>query len=228
MLIKQIQGLKFPDEYIIRFFFKEGLDKRKGSVLELGCGNGNNLTLFYQYGWKVSGVDINSGPLRQGKTNFKKIRETNKLSPAAKLLQKDMVDFCASYVGPGFDVLLLPSSIYYLSYPRIKQLFLEIKKQGIVKRGSLIFIRVRTPQDYRRKKGGKAGAMTFRIDFRETGESGCLNTFFTASQLRNLLEANFTFKNQCWLRCDFDNYQKKKMVNNSDIIFWGRIKGSKK
>lgn len=34
MLIKEIEGLKFPVEYIIRFFFKEGLHKRTGKVLE--------------------------------------------------------------------------------------------------------------------------------------------------------------------------------------------------
>ena len=42
-MIHKINGLKFPDEYIIKFFFNEKLEKKRGKVLELGCGNGNNL-----------------------------------------------------------------------------------------------------------------------------------------------------------------------------------------
>jgi hypothetical protein len=46
MNIKKIEGLKFPDEYLIRFFFKNKLFNKKGDVIEFGCANGNNLSLF--------------------------------------------------------------------------------------------------------------------------------------------------------------------------------------
>jgi hypothetical protein len=51
MDIRNTLGLKFPDEYVTRFYFKKGLQSLAGTALELGCGNGNNLALFY-----VSGV----------------------------------------------------------------------------------------------------------------------------------------------------------------------------
>ena len=41
--IREFRGLKFPDEFLTRFFFKYGHDRRTGRVVELGCGNGNNL-----------------------------------------------------------------------------------------------------------------------------------------------------------------------------------------
>jgi len=56
MMLKNIRGLKYPDIYITRFFFKEILHKSPGKVLELGCGNGSNLTLFVEYNWNVYGL----------------------------------------------------------------------------------------------------------------------------------------------------------------------------
>lgn len=43
--LKLLRGLRFPDDYIVKMFFKEGLQHHPGKVLELGCGNGNNLIL---------------------------------------------------------------------------------------------------------------------------------------------------------------------------------------
>ena len=50
MIIKEIKGLKYPDEYFIKFFFKHKLyQKYNIKVLEFGCGNGNNLMLPLEY-----------------------------------------------------------------------------------------------------------------------------------------------------------------------------------
>ena len=49
--IKDIKGLKYPDEYFIKFFFKNELHKKQNlKYLEFGCGNGSNLMLPFQYG----------------------------------------------------------------------------------------------------------------------------------------------------------------------------------
>ena len=49
--IKEIKGLKYPDEYFIKFFFKNRLQEKKDlTYLEFGCGNGSNLMLPYSYG----------------------------------------------------------------------------------------------------------------------------------------------------------------------------------
>ena len=77
-MLRKLKGLKFPEEFLTRFFFKEKLFKHKGHVLELGCGNGNNLTLFNQFGWRTTGVDINN-------RNIKKLEKEKKLSSMTKL-----------------------------------------------------------------------------------------------------------------------------------------------
>jgi SAM-dependent methyltransferase len=70
MNISKMKGLKYPDEFVIKFFFKENLHKIKGDVLELGCANGNNLIMFYQYGWNTVGIDLNQDSLSNGEYNF--------------------------------------------------------------------------------------------------------------------------------------------------------------
>lgn len=224
MLISDLQGLKFPDEYVIRFFFKEGLNRRKGNVLELGCGNGNNLMMFYQYGWKVFGVDNNELLIKKAKSNFSKCQTNYRLSETFQFFVKDMIEFAADYnrSSPS-DVLLLSNSICYLDYRQIINLFFKIKENEIIKNNSSIFIRTRTPQDYRYGRGEKYGEKSFKLNIKETGEQGCLNTFLTKSELIAILEKVFDFEYKRIFYCRFDNYQMGHIVSNSDIILWGRI-----
>jgi hypothetical protein len=53
--IAELRGLRFPDIYVVRMFFKERLQRELGRVLELGCGNGINLLLFAEFDWDVMG-----------------------------------------------------------------------------------------------------------------------------------------------------------------------------
>ena len=73
--IKELKGLRFPDEYVIKFFFKSGLHASPGRVVEFGCGNGNNLSLFRAYGWDVTGLAYQRPPHRSRKP-LKNARQT--------------------------------------------------------------------------------------------------------------------------------------------------------
>ena len=108
-MLKNIQGLKYPDEQLVRFFFKEKLNQLTGSVLELGCGNGNNLMLFAEYNWNIMGVDINNKLIDAANSNFKHLSKSNFLFQT-----DDMIKFVKKYNGEKFDCFLLPSSLYYL------------------------------------------------------------------------------------------------------------------
>ena len=88
MNIKKIEGLKFPDEYLIRFFFKNQLFKKKSDVIEFGCANGNNLSIFYDYNYNVTGVDNNKDNIKKAIRNFKQ-KKSNKY----KFLKIDMFDY---------------------------------------------------------------------------------------------------------------------------------------
>ncbi len=58
-MLKEIKGLKFPDEYFIKFFFKNKLNQNNNiKVLEFGCGNGNNLALCLEYSGLGGGYTV--------------------------------------------------------------------------------------------------------------------------------------------------------------------------
>ena len=61
--LREIRGLKYPDEFVVRHLFKRGLSERTGRVLELGSGTGNNLALYLAWDWACTGVDYDADAL---------------------------------------------------------------------------------------------------------------------------------------------------------------------
>lgn len=225
MLVSEWEGLKFPDEFVIRFFFKNKLDLQQGKVLELGCSSGHNLSLFYQYGWDVTGVDIEKNAIKMAENNFERSRKSYGLSNPYRFHAQDMVKFVDAYPGTKFDVLLLANSIYYLNYPEILELMAQIKKKNVIAKGSLIFVRVRSTRDYRYGKGEAIGPKSFRLTIQETGEFGCIQTFLSQEDIAGILGENFEFEYQYFFSCEEKNLENGVIISpNSDIIVWGKIK----
>ena len=218
-MLKSIQGLKYPDEHLVRFFFKEKLNQLSGSVLELGCGNGNNLMLFAEYNWNVTGVDVNNKSIRAANSNFKHLTKKN-----FRFKTKDMIEFMKKYNGEKFDCFLLPSSLYYLEEERIIKLLKLIKNKKILKKRCFIYFRIRLNDDYRLKKAKKIGNKTYLLNFKETGELNSINTFFTENEFINLIKKHFSFSNLKRIKLNFENFQNNLIINNSDLIVWGRLK----
>lgn len=224
MLISEIQGLKYPDEYIIRFFFKENLYKRSGRVLELGCGNGNNLMLFYHYGWDAVGIDNSKPAIKAARNNFSKTQRIYKLKNKFEFLLDDMVSYVQQYSSMSFDVLLLPNSIYYLDYDRIICLFDKFKQNKIISDKSLIFVSIRSLSDYRYGRGRKLSENTYRLTIKETDEENSVVTFMSESSIVKILHNVFHFDYLYTFHKDYDNLQNGCLVSNSDIILWGKLK----
>ena len=105
--LKNLQGLRFPDEYVVRMFFKERLHEQPGRVLELGCGSGNNLILFQEFDWEVVGIDISSESLRHAHNNL------NYENRSGKLVQMDLSEDIPVF-DELFDAIILPSFNYYI------------------------------------------------------------------------------------------------------------------
>jgi len=205
MKLKNKLGLKYPDHDIIRFFFKNELDKRRGHVIEFGCGNGNNLELFAEYGWRARGIDNNPIVIGQGKQN-----KIGKI-----LIWADMRDTILTHELITYDVILFPSSLYYLSESDIEMILSNMR----VKPNCLLFLKMRGYNDYRRHSYRKS----LVIDYEETGEKGCTNTFYGLDELVKLLEKYFIVENLVKLNADWENLMRGKVVNNSEIIIWCNI-----
>ena len=221
-MLPKIRGLKFPEEYLTRFFFKEGLNKIKGHALELGCGNGNNLALFNQYGWTTTGVDINKKRIIDAKYNFNLLKKKIKISNYS-FFNKDMLEFLKDCNLKKIDCLLFPSSLYYLPEEKIHDLFQIIHSSEIAKKGCFIYFRMRMKDDYRSKKSKKIIGKTKKILFKETGEKNCINTFYNQKEFLNLLKKYFYFVKIKTMVNKLENYQNNKKIFNSDIIVWGKI-----
>ncbi len=112
--LTEIRGLKYPDEFVTRYFFKEHFHQRRGRVLELGCGNGNNLMLFYQHGWDVVGIDINEKALADAEHNFRGSGEEDTRWMFRQLDLGQGVPKIDGLFGRPFDVVLMPSVLYYI------------------------------------------------------------------------------------------------------------------
>lgn len=214
-LIAELEGLKFPDEMVTRFFFKCGMHHRTGRVLELGCGNGNNLALFAAYGWQCMGLDIDATLLDQGRRNFARLGYA-----PPRLETADMNDLLPSF--GELDVLLMPSSLYYVNAARgsaiVKELASTLKSQAYV------FCRFRTPEDYRYGKGELLGQDTYRLDIDETNERGCTVAFYDLSSMQSVLaDCELDPATIRVMNLAFDNLGcNDAMIANHDIVLWGR------
>lgn len=214
-LIAELEGMKFPDEFVTRFFFKSGLYQRRGRVLELGCGNANNLSLFAAYGWECVGFDISAESLAQGLRNFKRYGYESPI-----LHQGDMND-PLPFFGE-IDVLLMPSSIYYVHTNRAKKIISELAQS--LRNNSFVFCRFRTPADYRYGKGKSLGDETFELDIVETSEQGCTLAFYDEKSMRSLLmPCNLDLLTLNVMHFNFDNLGfNSKMIRNQEMIIWGQ------
>jgi SAM-dependent methyltransferase len=207
------RGLKYPDEFLIRFFFVHNSHKRTGRVLELGCGNGNNLALYHAYGWEVVGVDVNANSLQNAAINFE---------GRGKFQQHDLSRGLPPLDGL-FHVVLMPGSLYYVPRSALVRCLKELRP--LLCDNALFYMRMRLRDDYRYGRGRQIGPRSFILDTPETGEAGCLHVFYSEEELKTLLQCHLGAAPQSLtvLRCRFDSVRAGRVVpDNSDVIIWGK------
>jgi|GEM_PF-2049254 SAM-dependent methyltransferase len=225
MLSKNISGLKFPDEFIVRFFFKEGLNLKQGRAIEMGCSNGNNLRLFYHFGWNVEGIDINKDAINSANKDFSIEQKEYNLNNSFLFSQCEMNKFCQDWKGTiPYDVLLFPGTIYYLHSDQIESMFKRISKSGMIASGTKFFFRMRTPQDYRWGRGEKISSRSWKMNITETGEQDCTLTFYSEIDFVDLVRSALPCNKIKIFHSNFDNLQNDCAIYNSDIIIWFEIK----
>lgn len=221
--LTEIRGLKYPSEFVTRYFFKEQFHYQHGQVLELGCGNGNNLMLFYQYGWDVAGIDIDKKALDDAEHNFRGIDEKKTKWLFRQLDLSQGLPKIDGLSGP-FDVVLMPGILYYL--PRNTMISCLAGVSDLIKPGGSFFLHMRTVADYRYGRGRKVEDNGFVLEISETGEYGLINVFYRQDELVDILQKHLHADTGSLrvLSASFDNVQNGVMINNNDVIVWGRTK----
>src|SRR6266516_1932712 len=140
--IAELRGLRFPDEFVVKMFFKEGLHRGPGRVLELGCGSGNNLILFSDFGWDVTGLDVSDSALADARPN---------LGGTGTFIRRDLAAACHLPGDAVFDAILLPSVNYYIPRASFVRLLAECRRW--IRLGGMFYIRSRLPEDWRWGRG---------------------------------------------------------------------------
>jgi tRNA1(Val) A37 N6-methylase TrmN6 len=220
MNIQVMKGLKYPDEYFIKFFFKYNLHTKNNlTFLELGCSNGCNLTLPYQYENDVIGVDLNEQLISFANENFTHFNQNNNY----KFYSEDMRIFCNSSKNIEADVLVLPNSIYYIPQNDFIEVLQNIKKNNLIKSNIPFFIRFREVDDFRNHKGHKIDENSYIMENHVTGEDGVFCKFYDTNELIQILERELNLRDFQSMHIRYDNIQNNTKVNNSDVVIWGMI-----
>jgi len=218
MNLAKVKGLKYPDEYFIRFFFKKNLHKEKKlNFLELGCANANNLSLAYSYNHRIIGVDIDKTSIDNAKYNISNLNLENNF----EFFCENMIDFSKKQKNLNADVLVLANSIYYITKNDFLDMLKNIKTNELIKKGSLFYLRFRAPDDFRNHKGKKLAENSYILDNGITGEDGCICTFYEENEMIDILKNELNLSAFDSLKVKYDNIQNDTKVNNSDIVIWG-------
>ncbi|WP_369058810.1 class I SAM-dependent methyltransferase [Caulobacter sp. 73W] len=209
--LPSIRGLKYPDEAVVRHFFKARLDSRPGRAVELGGGTGNNLSLYKSYGWRVTNVDRDARALADAAHN---------LGEEAEIVEADLSAGPPPLSGP-IDALLIPNMLCYVSAAQAERLLSGVAP--LMAPGCAVFVRTRARDDYRYARGRETEPHGFILDTEETGEAGAFNLFYDESALTDLLKRTLGLEPTALLRIRFDNIQSGRLVpGNSDIVVWGQ------
>ena len=212
--VRNLRGMRYPDEYVIRMFFKEGLQRAPGRLLELGCGSGNNLLLFHGFDWQVVGVDISAASLADAAHNL------SDGSPTVTLVQADLAQEMPDLNGP-FDAIILPSFNYYIPRRSFVRVLSDCNR--LLASGGLFYVRCRTRDDWRYGRGREVERDGFVLECSETGELGLLNVFYDVDELLATVEAALgPLRHRQVLRTRYDNAQSGVVISNDDVVIWGR------
>jgi len=211
--LPDIRGLKYPDEFVARHFFKRGLHQRSGRVVELGGGTGNNLSLYAAYGWSLTDVDYSQAALDDARWN---------LGLDATLIQADLSQGLPDLGPVPIDVLLIPNLLCYLTAAQATVVLTAARAR--LAPGAEVFVRTRLVDDYRCGKGVEEEPNGWRLATPETGEAGLFNLFYRPEGLVERLVSELGLIDPVALKVAFDNVQNGVLVSpNSDLVVWGAV-----
>lgn len=220
MKISEIKGLKYPNESFIKYFFNMGFQNCENKTfIEFGSSNGNNLALPYQYNHKVIGVDIDHSLTEFANENFKLYESNNDFS----FYTQNMMNFINEHQDLNVDVFLLPNIINYLSKLEFISFLHLAREKNLYKNGSDFFLRARSIKDFRFGKGKKLADNSYILDDSITGENGVICTCYQDYELIDILKEHLKLSDFKVFNLDNQNFHSDTIVNNSDIVIWGKI-----
>lgn len=123
--------------FIAKLAQKNGINLRKASVLEIGCGTGKMLRFFYGLSPRLYGIDISQEMLKQARQKL----------PRAHIFVADMRSF---NLPEKFDLIICVHDTinYLLSYKELLSTFLNAARH--LKPSGLFFVDAATPYNVKK------------------------------------------------------------------------------
>ena len=140
---KNKYGLQVPDGHIIRIYkqiVEYELKKKKGNLLDYGCGNGIHSKWITENGnWIPYGYDINLEAIKSAKKNNSKYKknffQSNQILPDLKKIFK-----------VKFDFIICNQVLYYLENKDLKNIINQFS--SILKPGGVFFASMMDKKNY--------------------------------------------------------------------------------
>ena len=227
MFVGKVKGFKYPDVELVRWFFKSHLNELKDKkVLEFGCHNGNNLSLFASFDYECLGVELEAKNIENANYNFKELEKYEK----CEFFNADIKEFAASQSGIEADVFLIPNVINFLTKDEFKSLLENSRKNRLYRHGGgafdyyHFFLRARSIKDHRYGLGKNLKNGSFLLDDDEfSGEKGLICTAYEEWELVELLQKYLKLYDFEVLTSENINIKDKIFIKDSDIIVYGKI-----
>ncbi|HEB7542322.1 TPA: class I SAM-dependent methyltransferase, partial [Campylobacter coli] len=209
---------------------KNNLDTlQNAKVLEFASHNGNNLSLFANYGYNCIGVELDRKNYENAIYNFQKIMKYKKF----QFYNQNMLDFAKTSKNIKADVFLIPNVINYISKNDFKNMLLDSKINNLYRsgeetenrEGSYFFLKARSIKDHRYGLGKNIGNGSFILNKDEfSGEKNCLCTAYQEHELVDILKKYLNLYDFQVVTSENINIKNNIYIKDSDIIIYGKIK----
>lgn len=220
--IKDVIGKRYPEEAFMRFFFKTGLHKDPGVMLEVGCGFAPNIVMCAQYGWRCYGLEAQPMVAASARQNIGMYELTDECS----ILTGDMrfLDSYSEISGLKASMVAIPFSLYYMSRSDANKTLKALRDMDLIGPNASVFLGMRGMKDYRYARGkDRIDKSTWIMDTPETGEEGLVCSFYHEYELVDMLRAIDVETEQA-MHIEFENVLNGERMMNHDIVIWGRSK----
>ena len=207
--VKSKKSILYPSEYLVRIF-KSEINKSKFNfpnfknqkLLDLSCGDGRNLQLFYNLKFKVFATEISNEII-------KKVKKTTKIKIKYKVGTNASLPFDDDF----FDFIVSSNSCYYIDQGKsLKKNLMEIKR--VMKKNSFLIGSIPSTGNYYFKNAKKIKKNHYLIkeDYLNLRNNYILAGFENKKNLISLLSSYFKIINIGTLNNNYFGIKEKMYI----------------